>query len=337
MAGYLWLLCWSADRIKKSNRILVCLPGLIVFFAGSVRRLGVDRAIYVRDYNERSGLVGDSGYQFVADVFFHLGFPFEVFSLTLAIITFVSIVRLSRFFKVNFIYLFTFYFVFFFILRDFAHMRVAISGALIALAFGSNWRRFLILSALAVSFHLSSIVAVLGLMGARVITRVRQKEGLIVLIILAALGVGFFIHEILAMLSSIDYRIQHYQIIDKPLYGNQVSDYTGFIFHLLVLFFGSVLYVHKSITRDAYFEQIILMQLFGCICFLVFKDISIFAFRLSHLFFSFFPVIILKSFVMLRNRTGGRFAKYESPFLLIVFSLLFFRDVSFRVLDTIGW
>jgi hypothetical protein len=327
-------------RSSHDIRLLIGVIGTLVslvYLLGMMRSDGIDLDIYRASYEDSyENSIPDLGFRLLIHLLNAMHLPFEVLMLIIGATSILAIKRLCKSFHLSFVLLLLLWFLHFAVVRDFAQTRIgfAIALAMIALT-SSSYAARLTLYALAISMHLTSAVFVLAYEACLYIARqeriCRRITGMVVLIALIFLT-GNFIN----VLGILDERINLYLNWDREGYGLPVAGYGTLLLHSVIVFFAIIYRKHWS--DDVRLRAIFYLEILGISVFIAFFDFAIFAFRLSNVLVSLYPVLIVHCLMTL-YATNNKISLAQPVAVVqayfIVFFLLF-RPGSYEILTAIS-
>jgi EpsG family len=326
-------------RSQDANylRLLSITLMIVLYVAGLLRTEGVDFEVYRENYNnpQYENIIPDLGYQALMEVFRALGLPFHFLIVFIGLVSVAALQRLARHFDIDLAMLILIWLLHLAVVRDLAQTRIGLAFSIAAFGLTATKKRNRGgLYLLAISMHLSSIVFVLAYELCRFAARrpTPRSRNLMV----GVMGAVIFIAAVsLSKLAFLDERISLYLAWDATGYGAPVESYGTLFLHAFVLLVGYVCRRHwqdKPEIRAIYF-----MECLGVLTFVAFSDVAIFAFRLSNLLFSLYPVALLYS--LSREQEQGRRASGPGFFSVLTLyasaTILLVRPGSFSVLEAI--
>jgi hypothetical protein len=314
-------------------RTLILLSLTFVYGVGMTRTAGVDMANYIYAFEYDYELIPDIGFQAIINFFNLLGLPFLGMMLAIGAVNYFAVLRLARHYGVSIGLLVILWFLHTVVVRDFAQLRssLAISIAIFGITSTSKKSK-LGFYVVCVSVHMSAAVFVLAYEACKMVSTIRSVRCQWILISLVSAIVAS-IGLMLPQLGFIDQRIELYLNFNKEGYGDEVSSFGSLVLHVLIVLLSIVFY--RVWCGDQRLRVLFYMELLGIVSFIVLSGYAIFAFRLSNLIFSLYPVLLLsivKGIGLKRNRYAG----LMSIMLLWFFSLvLILRPGSLEILDRI--
>lgn len=285
------VLTWA--NVQKKQRVFSDLPIFLLLFAGIVffafRTGGTDYYSYkisLEGALAGESLVYDIGYRLLERVTASVGLPINSVLVLLAGLQIFAIYRLSRLFNLEFIALLALFCMHLYVVRDLSQMRIAMSIYIVFLAINRPTKVKIPLYLVAVSIHLTGIMLIAAYEFTKRFSWRSRKLIYIGFLPIALTSSSWF----LSLISGLDPRISLYLARDSYGYGLPVGDYSMLLFHLGILIAGLLT---PWIRTNKEFSRLLELQLIGLLIFIFFRDVSIFASRLTNVVTSFYPLIIL--------------------------------------------
>lgn len=328
-----WL-CTIFGGSRKHAYLDATLTGLTVsawsglFFWASFRFNGVDFINYSSSFLGLGSRVPDSGYQLIEETFGSLGLGVYSIYLLSSILTIFVLVKYAQRLNLNTAFIFLMYMSHLAIVRDFAHIRIGIAiniFLLLMLYWESKYFfRYIVFILIASSIHIACVIFILPFLLQRVSTYMSSLSFAVIFICAALVAKYAILDTLLSAIPSarFDY------LVAGGGYKNIVGIGLNFIFQLIVTtgFWLTIIRGRKvpSLTRFMFFCQIC-----GLLSIFVLSDFGHLAARLGNVLFSFYPFMLLLTFVEVQKNLEG-----ELKLLLkIVFSSLFVLSLYAR--DTV--
>lgn len=270
--------------------IALCIV-ILVYFLGMSRDAGVDIENYRYAYEVDHEFIPDVGFQFLATIAYDAGVPFRLFILLIGFVSAWALSRIAKFYELDLFLLFLLYFVHLIVVRDLATLRVglAVAVAVIGMTSGGAVRKWALYAA-ATSIH-SSVFAfvVLYEFCIRVSAfRAGRRRLVIAFTFVAIVALGM---QVAGLVALVDERIDIYSGWQQSGYGSPVESYLGLMRSLLLLAWAWAM--RDKWKGDAHLRAIVYLELFSVAVFLGFWQVAIFAFRLSNVVSTLYPVLIL--------------------------------------------
>lgn len=315
------------------NRSFVFLLLLILYFAGMSRSSGVDMANYIYAYEVDPELMPDIGFRFIIAFYKSLGFPFAMLMLSIGAINLWAILRLARYYNLSVGLLMIFWILHIVVVRDFSQLRIslAISLAIIGITSKSTMPKWLIY-AMSISVHSTSLAFVLAYESCKAVSLVQsaRKQWLLISVISMVI---VYVSVMLPQLGFIDDRIEIYLSWNEEGYGAEVSSFGSLFLHALIVLFS--MFFYSRWANDHRLRTLLYMEILGILTFISFSNYAIFAFRLSSLVFSIYPVLILSIIKSVEVR-HNKYSTLLSLMLLWFFTLvLILRPGSAEIINII--
>jgi hypothetical protein len=323
----------AAYRKYIELRSFVFLLLLILYFAGMSRSAGVDMANYIYAFEFEPELIPDIGFQFIIAFYKSLGFPFIMLMLSIGAINLSAILRLARYYNLSVGLLIIFWILHIVVVRDFSQLRVslAISLAIIGITSKSSMSKW-VLYVMSISVHSSLLVFLLAYESCKAVSLVQSIRKQWLLISIKSMVV-VYVSVMLPQLGFIDDRIEIYLSWNEEGYGAEVTSFGSLILHALIVLFSVFFYSRWS--NDHRLRTIFYMEILGIVTFISFSNYAIFAFRLSSLVFSLYPVLILSIIKSVEMR-HNKYSTLLSLMLLWFFTLiLILRPGSVEIINLI--
>lgn len=318
-------------------KVFITFVVSITYLVGALRQGGVDYAGYVSSYYGDYTDIPDIGFQAVMFSFNSFGLPFQAMMLFIAAVTFFSLYRAANFFAIDFAPLLTLYFLHLAIVRDFSQLRIGFAIALAVLGLTSSGkfkRGFFYL--VACSIHLTSIFFIILYEFCKWAVQFKSRSTQIMVMVCAVVGI-FFLGSFVQYLGFIDPRIEIYISWESEDYGLPVGQFLTLIFQISILVIAY--YSRKSWAQDSKIRVLVYLQILGVSVFLAFIEVAIFAFRISNVTLSIYPVLLIYILTRLRFRVDGYLINniFAALVWLLVGTVLIFRPGSVEVLKAISF
>ena len=256
-----------------------------------LRSDGVDIPNYRYSFEEGYEFgISDPGFRYLIDIFNFFHLPLETLFFFVGCIAIIALRRVSFFFKVDQVLLFLLFFFHLFVVRDFAQLRV---GLAIYFAFlGLTSKKFVktLLYLLAISTHLTSIIFIFGYEGSSWVSKFRSLRKRLFLLIIGVISI-IIVGKMISYLSFLDWRIETYLKWDKEGYGAKVNSMGIVYLHIFLI--AITLFFRRSSINCFFIRALLYIEVLTIVAFISFSDYAIFAFRLSNVLSSLYPVLIL--------------------------------------------
>lgn len=326
------------DKFEHRNtKAAITLVIIMVYLAAMLRNKGVDVGNYRDLFLVDSGSVSDVGFAFLIKALNAVGAPFFSLLLVSGIVSIVALNRAAKYFHVSFALLLVFWFAHIAVVRDFSQFRVgfAVSIAVIGLTSRLVWFRLLCYAAAAM-MHFTSMAFILSYEYYRFVLTVRSQRLRYFFVACSIVGI-FLMGKGISYLAFLDPRIEIYLKWQQSGYGLPVETYGFLILHLIVLSIAILGWRGWHGNRNL--ETLVYMQMLGIFSFIAFSAVSIFAFRISNVVLSLYPVLLIHSFNAVRMRWGPRPANRLASGLIAfaVIAILVVRPGSFDIIKAIGF
>lgn len=318
-------------HLDISIALLVCFAYAIAM----ARQDGIDYVNYIAHYYGGFPEVPDLGYNAIVFIFRALDLPFEILAISSGLFSLFALKRASLFFKVNFTYVVTIYFLHLAVVRDFAQFRSGLSIAIVVYAltlpgFKKKWLLYL----LAGSVHYSTFAFIFAYEFCQVISKFSGYKKQLAAITVGSLGI-LFLGKYTELIGSIDARVELYQSWEEEGYGLPVGQFSIMAFQLILL--AIFFLARRSAYYEPQFRTLVYLQFLGIIAFLAFKDTAIISYRVSSAILSLYPVALTYALTSLRSRVHVR-SRIRFPAGLVFFIvgvILLNRQGSYEILDMI--
>lgn len=322
----------DADYLKLLSTALM----LALYIGGLLRSDGVDFQVYRENYlsPDYENLIPDLGFQALISVFRAMGLPFSALVVFIGLVSVAAMHRLARHFRIDLTLLILVWLLHLAIVRDLSQTRIGFAFSIAAFGLtASRWHWRMALYLLAASMHLSSLVFMLAYEFCLFTAQRPSRRSRLTWLGLAT-GIIFLAAASLSRLSFLDERIDLYLAWDASGYGAPVESYGTLFLHAFVL-------LVCALTRRLWHAQpeiraIYYMEWLGVFTFLAFSSVAIFAFRLSNLLFSMYPIALL--YALSRWQAGQPAQRQHVAPSIALYALaliLLVRPGSFGVLDAI--
>ena len=315
-------------------RAIFILMLIVVYIFGMLRTGGPDFGTYARAFYGDYEIIPDVGYQVLMYLFNTIGLPYQSLMLLVAVVTIFSFRRAAKYFSISFGLLFLLYFLHLAVIRDFSQLRVGLSIALAIYGITSSGKlkrgTFYLLAS---SVHFSSLAFIFVYEFCRWAAKLHGSKKQVTIIVFAVLGI-LLLGSSVQYIGFLDPRIDLYMSW-KSEYSSPVGQYLAVLFQLSILLLAY--FTRKSWQHDIRMRTLFFIQILGIAVFVAFIDIALFAFRLSSVVLSLYPVLLISVLSSLRLRVDGHSIArmLASLIFFIVGIILIFRPGSFSILELI--
>ena len=221
-------------------------------------------------------------------------------------------------------------------MRDFAQLRVglAIYFAFLGLTSKKFVKPFLYL--LAISTHLTSIIFIFGYEGCTWVSRFRSLRKRLFVLITGAISI-IIVGKMIRHLSFLDWRIETYLNWDKEGFGAKVNSMGIVYLHIFLI--AITLFFRRSSINSFFVRVLLYIEVLTIVTFISFSDYAIFAFRLSNVLSSLYPVLILLILKDLKIHFGERSISTVTSFIILIIlcTFLLFRPGSSEIISKISF
>jgi hypothetical protein len=288
-------------------------PLILAYLLGMYRTFGVDFDTYEAYLGHERDRVPDIGYKILMELAHAFGLSLSEFFLLQALFTLGAIYVLAKKLRSDFVVTITLYILHAAIVRDFSQSRTALALAIYFVALAQHRRSvYLLLTAMAVSVHLTLVPLVVVYHWSRMVVGVHRGQVFFVVAPAAAVLLGMAL--LLPMLSALDPRIEIYMNWSQDLYGSPVGSYTTLLLFLLI---AAVSYRAYQVTGDEASKVFLIMILYAAVTFIAFRHLAIFAFRLSNVVAALYPFAIGRAIYLLKSRDQNRLFDVAVPLALL--------------------
>jgi len=288
-------------------------PLILVYLLGMYRAFGVDFENYEAYLGSGRDQIPDIGYKLLMEFAHAIELSLSEFFLLQGLFTLGAVYLLARKLGSDFVVTITLYILHAAIVRDFSQSRVALALAIYFVALAQDRRAvYLLLTVMAVSVHISLAPLVLTYHWARTVVGFQRGQVFFIIAPAAALLAGVAL--MLSMLSALDPRIEIYMNWAQDLYGSPVGSYSTLLLFLLV---AAICYRAHQLTGDKESKVFLIMILYAAVTFIAFRDLAIFAFRLSNVVAALYPFAIGRAIFLLRDREQNRLHDVAVPLALL--------------------
>lgn len=322
-------------ELRNSLSILPLTLIILCLFISSNRISGFDYDVYEQIFYDsaKAYMMPDIGFVLINRVynFFNLPISFLIFSSF--ILNLIGIIRYCKTLKIQWCIVLIIFYLHFFVPREFAQFRssMAFGVMLIGITSKNQYIKYSILL-FAASIHLIILPLLIAYAASKKIIYFKNfkiKLISILLIILLIIIAGIFIQY----LSFIDERITIYFNYAKAGYGLPVSRNTGLVSYTLLLLLICI--IGKDYYKDKEFQHLVLIYSLGLVIYFAFYNFGIVATRLSSMFFSFYPFLVI--YVLTNKDTEMNISLKRTMFILVPLTIiLLLRPGSYRIISAIG-
>ena len=322
-------------KTTEALRGIILITLVLTYAVGMSRNHGVDMENYLYAFNYDYQFIPDVGFQAIIQLFNFMDLPFSLFMMMIGSVNLFALLRLARYYEISIGLLLIIWILHIVVERDFSQLRssLAVSIAVIGITSKGNTNKLIFYFASA-SIHLTVAVFVLAYEACKTVSSMHSlKKQWIVILITSVLI--FYFSTILPSFGIIDERVDLYMSWTKEGYGEKVSSYGPIILHVFIVSFN--VFFFRVWYNDQRLRTLFYMELLGIVTFTALSEFAIFAFRLSSLIFSLYPVLILstiKGILLVRNNG----ARLKSLFILYFFFLiLLLRPGSSEIINKIQY
>ncbi len=291
----------------------LALPLVVVYLLGMYRTFGVDFATYEAYLGSERERVPDVGYRLLMELAHLLGLRLSEFFLVQALFTLAAVALLANKLKSDIVVTISLYILHAAIVRDFSQSRTALALAIYFIALVQHRRiAYLLVTAAAVSVHLTLAPLVLVYHWSRMVVRFQKAQFLVLMV--PAFGLLLSMAVVLPMVSNLDPRIDIYMSWNQDLYGTPVGSYSTLLLFLLI---ASVSYRACQVTGDEASKVFLIMIFYAAVTFIAFRHLAIFAFRLSNVVAALYPFAIGRAIYLLKSRGQNNLFDVTVPLALL--------------------
>ncbi|XHR85599.1 MAG: EpsG family protein [Gloeotrichia echinulata GP01] len=302
-----------------------------IYLIGMIRQFGVDYDSYLPAFYEDSSQIPDIGFRLLMLLFSSVGLPFEMMMLFIGVLTLLSLRRVAKYFDVSFALLLVLYFLHLAVVRDFAQIRVgfALIMDLLGITLSGNLKRSTLYLA-ASSIHFTSILFIIPYEYFKWLVKLKSKQKQRFFSLAAWAGIliiGIFIQA----LAFLDPRIDIYLNWNEENFGASVGQFYILLFHIAILALAYL--TRTSWLNNLQTNTLIYLHITGIIVFASFMNYSIFAFRLSNVVLSLYPVLLIS---LLERHLQMKNSHILAAIIYIVVGLILMsRQGSFDIVQSI--
>ena len=300
-----------------------------------LRAEGVDIANYRYAFDVNPNFIPDIGFSALIRLWKSAGLPFWSMMLAIGAINMAALIRISRTYKIDLTLLIVLWFCHLAVVRDFAQLRIGLAISIFLLAICSQGKLGkLLLYMLSASMHYTAVAGIAAFEACSVVAHLRRpavRMTIIASLVIATLVLGRMIEQ----LAFLDPRIQLYMKWEQAGYGAAVDSYGILLLHLIVLCLSLV--SRAAWSHDPKIRTLFFMQIAGITSFVALSQVAIFAFRISNVILSLYPVLVIKALSLWRPRIVGRPAEplVVGGALLIFAMILIMRPGSYNIIGRI--
>ena len=297
-------------------------PLLLAYLIGMYRIGGVDFENYEGYLGSQRDQIPDVGYRLLMDLAAAAGLNLSEFFLLQGLFSLGAVCLLAKKFRSDLVVTLTLYLLHGAIVRDFSQSRSALALAIYFVALAQERKvLYVALTVAATSVHFSLVPLVFVYHWAR--TVIGLQKGQVFFTVAPAVGLIASVSVLLPLLSLIDPRIEIYLNWAEDLYGNPVGSYSGM---LLLLLIAAICYRVERVTDDKDMRVFVIMIMYALAIFIAFREIAIFAFRLSNMVAVLYPFAVGRAVYLLksveRDRLHAGVAQHGLQDLVLSLALL---------------
>lgn len=279
-------LCSLIDRHQPYLSKLLFILLSIVFLYGSYRFSGSDWGNYLIAYNHPfGGFIIEPGFNFILLLLKGLGISFPGTLLCFALVSLYALYTQSKHFCISIGILSFLYFIHFYIVRDLVQVRIGLGISLFLLGVCSKGKSRVSLIFFSLTMHYTLLFLLITYLFSEALSVGSKVKKVLLLTI--AVSTTFTTTYLLDYLSVIDPRIDLYLNWDASGYGYAAESMNQLIFAIFVTI---IALRNRTLYND--FPFIVWTPVLAILTFIAFKDYAIFAYRLTNISLSFYPIII---------------------------------------------
>ena len=308
------------------NTFLFCIA-IILFFSAAFRSSGPDILTYRDFYYNSPERIPDILFNLVFSMFSSAGFKFEIILLLMMLLTLVSIKRITKIYKVSFLFTFCIYFIYLIPIRDLAQFRTGLAISLLLIAFSFNDKKFISwpLYCAAVLCHYTAVVLVLNIIGSYLIASFQNKYIRQILLLSAVIFI-FVVGLKIEQLAFFDQRISIYLSYTSHIDGRPIQSMSVAIYYGLITL--SFMYFAKNELDQKDYRSLVYMMIFSISIFFAFSNIAIFAFRLAHVAAALHPIMVAFIFKSLRKKETSKNQKTLGFLVIGILTMIYISKIS---------
>lgn len=329
----------AAVQLKAYQRTFINRLSLLFISAGllmfALRSDGVDYNNYHESYSSGISTIDDPVYKIIEYSLSTLGAPYNAVLLIILAIQIFAVKNLSKFFGVSFAPLLATFCLHLYVVRDLAQFRIGLALYIIFLFLNGGATRRYIGYFLAAGIHLSSFL--FSFFYELTLHYSFKSRMIAYVIFFPLLLVDYF--WLLEILWTVVPRIQIYINWEQENYGLPISNYNFLLFHCAILLIGFL----SSATRERpELRRLLELEALGILIFLIFRDISIFAFRFGNVITTLYPIILVDAICNWRIKQASKISVSPtlkallSPVIIFIILLaMIFNTLTSGIIDAV--
>lgn len=335
------------DQLLNRNFFIYVMGLLLILVAGfRDYTVGRDTIIYYQQYvSQLSGIKLDSGfevgYNLLQDIFVFLKIPWVGFALFICLLTISIVIKEFKIISIAPAFSLLYYYARFYLYRDINQIRASLAAAIILLSFRFVFKqepyKFILIILLAESIHSGSIIA-LVIYPLYLFWKKYKKHPMLIFVLCCAVAaaLSFYIGNVISLFHiSNNYLTDDYYVYNgrKGLL-NPVIWYQFFVSCLALRLNNN----GKGIEKE-YFDVTLISYLLSTIIIILFSQYYAFAGRLSTLFATTEPVLLM--YVCQGYFGNAKFSGYSIrinnlvnrcvfliPYVIVTVMIFYFIDYS---------
>lgn len=293
--------CIQRQTFKYAGTAILVAPIVLVYVLGMYRIDGVDFGNY-HDYMVHPDLIPDVGYRLLMQATTAVGLSLTEFFLLQGLFSLYAVCLLANKLRSDLVVAIVLYMLHGALARDFSQSRIALALAIYFVALAQD--RKLVYGALtlaACSVHLQLVPLVFVYHWAKFVVGLEKRK--VFFAVAPAVVLVASVALLLKVLVLIDPRVEVYLNWTEDLYGNPVDSYTGLLLFLVI---AAICYRAQRITGDKEMQVFLIMIMYAAAIFIAFRDVAIFAFRLSNGTAALYPFAVGRAVTLLRSSDQER-------------------------------
>lgn len=288
--------CSQRQTFKYAGTAILVAPMVLVYVIAMYRIDGVDFGNY-QGYMDQPDLIPDIGYRLLMQATTAVGLSLTEFFLLQGLFSLFAVCLLANKLRSDLVVTIALYMLHGAVVRDFSQSRTALALAIYFVALAQDRKALYgVLTVAACSVHLQMVPLVFVYHWARFVIGL-QTGRMFFTVAPAAVLIGG-ITVLLQVLTLVDPRIEIYLNWTDDLYGNPVESYTGVLLFLLI---AAICYRAQRATDDKDMQVFVIMIIYAIAIFIAFREVAVFAYRLSNGVAALYPFAVGRAITLLRS------------------------------------
>ena len=298
----LMAVCIRRNTYAYAATAVLIAPLLLAYLLGMYRIGGVDFENYQAYLGSERDLIPDIGYRLLMELAAAVELSLTEYFFLQGLFSLCAVCLLAKKLRSDIVVVITLYMLHGALVRDFTQSRAALALAVYFVALAQERKALYgVLTVAACSIHLSLVPLVFVYHWARIV--VDMQKGRLFFTVAPPVVLVAGISLLIQVLSLIDPRVEVYLNWTSDLYGNPVESYAGI---LLLVLIAVICHRAQRITGDKELQVFVIMFVYAIAVFIAFRDVAIFAYRLSNVVAALYPFAVGRAITVLKGAEQER-------------------------------